>query len=72
MCLRIGRKLNKSLIKILNMKKECSEKFRRFRTPFLAVVNTAAADNFSNFFANILIVNYSNYFRRGSRDKFCF
>jgi hypothetical protein len=29
----------------------------------LAAVNTAAADNFSKFFQNILIVNYSIYQR---------
>jgi hypothetical protein len=37
------------MIKILNMKKECLEKFRRFWTPFLAAAKTAAADNFSKF-----------------------
>jgi hypothetical protein len=39
----------------------------------LAAANTAAADNFSNFFKIILKVNYSinvASFRRGSRDKF--
>jgi hypothetical protein len=30
---------------------------------FLAVANTAAADNFSNFLKNILIVNYAIYKR---------
>jgi hypothetical protein len=43
------------------MKKEYFENFRRFWTPFLAAANTAAAANFSNFFKNILKVNYFIY-----------
>jgi hypothetical protein len=34
MCLRIGRKLQKSLIKILNMKKEFLRKFSPFLNTF--------------------------------------
>ncbi len=64
------------MIKILNMKKEYSEKFRRFWTPFLAAANTTAADNFSNLFQNILIVSYCIYKRcklqKGFLGQICF
>jgi hypothetical protein len=58
------------------MIKEYKEKCRRFCTPFLAAANTAAAENFSNFFLNIMKVNYSFYkrckFHKGFWGKYIF
>ncbi len=47
-----------------------------FLNTFLSAANTAAADNFSNFFNNILIVNYAIYkrckFQKGFQGQIFF